>query len=107
MSRSAGRTGRAADTGGMFRAPTTAVRSITLRLPLLILALLGVVIAALGWNSYRRLTTTLEQASSDRLSGASAQIVGLLQASLGAGALPGTRLPDFAGSHPRHHAQWR
>ena len=82
MSRSAGRTGRAADTGGMFRAPTTAVRSITLRLPLLILALLGVVIAALGWNSYRRLTTTLEQASSDRLSGASAQIVGLLQASL-------------------------
>ncbi|HEX5972103.1 MAG TPA: ATP-binding protein [Gemmatimonadaceae bacterium] len=57
-------------------------RSITLRLPLLILALLSLVIVALGWSSYRHLTAALEQAAGDRLSGASAQIVGLLQTSL-------------------------
>jgi signal transduction histidine kinase/CheY-like chemotaxis protein len=56
--------------------------SITLRLPLLILALFSVVVVALGWSSYRRLTETLEQTTGDHLSGASAQVVGLLQASL-------------------------
>ena len=57
-------------------------RSITLRLPVLILALLSTVIVALGWSSYRHLTVALEQTTVDRLSGASAQIVGLLQTSL-------------------------
>jgi signal transduction histidine kinase/ActR/RegA family two-component response regulator len=66
----------------MLRAPAIPARSITLRLPLLILALLGVVIVALGWSSYRHLTDALERTTGDRLSGASAQIVGLLQTSL-------------------------
>ena len=57
-------------------------RSITLRLPLLILALLSVVIAGLGWSSYTRLTATLERAATERLGGATTQIVGLLQQSI-------------------------
>jgi signal transduction histidine kinase/ActR/RegA family two-component response regulator len=59
-----------------------AARSIAVRLPLLILALLSVVIAGLGWSSYSRLTATLERAATERLSGATTQIVGLLQQSI-------------------------
>ena len=56
-------------------------RSITVRLPLLILALLSVVIAGLGWSSYHQLTGALERSVSNRLQSAATQISGMLRES--------------------------
>lgn len=49
-------------------------QSIKLRLPLLIVVLLGTMVAGLGWSAHRKLTMVSERAANERLRRSSAQL---------------------------------
>ncbi|MFI5257591.1 MAG: ATP-binding protein [Gemmatimonadales bacterium] len=57
-------------------------RSIKLRLPLLIVALLGTIVAGFGWSAHRQLTRTFERAAGLRLERASDRLAGMLDQSV-------------------------
>jgi PAS domain S-box-containing protein len=57
-------------------------QSIKLRLPLLIVVLLGAMVAGLGWSARRQLTLVSERAADERLRGASARLIDVLEGSI-------------------------
>ena len=61
---------------------TRVLRSLKLRLPFLILVLLGVVATGFAWSVHRHLSQTLERSAGSRLERASGQIVALLTQSV-------------------------
>ncbi|HEY2025619.1 MAG TPA: ATP-binding protein, partial [Gemmatimonadaceae bacterium] len=81
-------------------------QSIKLRLPLLIVVLLGAMVVGLGWSARRQLTLVSERAADERLRSGSARLVDILEGSITsvkAGVHRAATNPAVvaAASHPR------